>query len=121
MRALLLAAHGSRREASNQEVRAFAVELAGRLKGSFDRVECAFLELASPAIDEAVERLYAEGVTEVLVYPYFLAAGRHVASDIPEIIGELERRLPSLEITLAPYLGADPELPDLVARGLRGE
>ena len=118
MRALVLAAHGSRREASNQEVRAFAVSLAGRLAGSFDRVECAFLELAAPAIDEAVERLYAEGITEVVVYPYFLAAGRHVASDIPELIAELEQRLPNLEITLAPYLGADPELPELVARRL---
>ena len=118
MRALLLVAHGSRREASNEEVRDFARRLAGELGERFGRVDCAFLELAAPAIEDAVHALHADGVRDVLVYPFFLAAGRHVASDIPEIIRELDAQHPDMELTLARYLGADPELPAFVARGL---
>ena len=55
MRSLLLVAHGSRREASNQEIRNLTAALAGRAIGRFGHVGCAFLEIARPSIPEAIE------------------------------------------------------------------
>ena len=56
MQALMLIAHGSRRAASNDEVRDLAATL-GRLAGrEFDLVVPAFLELAEPGIVAGVDQ-----------------------------------------------------------------
>ena len=105
MKSLLLVAHGSRRQASNDEVRA----LIGRLRaaaGSFDHLDCAFLELAEPSIADGLRQAIAKGASEVVVLPYFLSAGRHVVTDIPAEIEPVRTAYPSIDIHLAPYLGA---------------
>lgn len=105
MKSLLLVAHGSRRAASNEEVRALARQLrAAQL--SFAHVECAFLELAEPSIPGGLRRAIAAGADEVVVLPYFLSAGRHVVADIPAEIDLVRDEYPSVPIRLAPYLGA---------------
>lgn len=120
MRALLLIAHGSRREASNEEVRALARELQGRAGGQFDRVIPAFLELAEPSIVDGVHACVAQGATEIRVVPYFLAAGRHVMTDIPHELAEAAQAHPEVTIEISPYLGQHPQVPDLLL-GLAGQ
>ena len=90
MHALLLIAHGSRREASNQEVRELADEFERLVGDRFERVVPAFLELAEPDIPTGVDLCVEAGATSVTAVPYFLSAGRHVASDIP---AELEKAM----------------------------
>ena len=114
MRMLILVAHGSRREASNQEIRALTEALARRAGERFDRVSCAFLELAEPSIPDAIEQALASGASEVVVLPYFLSAGRHMAEHIPALVEEKRREHPEAEIKLAPYLGAVPGIIDLL-------
>ena len=106
MKALLLVAHGSRREASNQEVRALAGRLRGLSRDEFGVVDCAFLEIAEPLIPEGIERCITLGATEVVVLPYFLSAGRHVAEDIPRDVAAKQVEHPAVRIRIAPYLGA---------------
>jgi sirohydrochlorin ferrochelatase len=105
MKSLLLVAHGSRRAASNEEVRALARQLR-EAEHSFACVECAFLELAEPSIPSGLRRAIAAGADEVVVLPYFLSAGRHVVADIPAEIDLVREEYPSVQIRLAPYLGA---------------
>lgn len=120
MRGLLLLAHGSRRTASNREVEALARRLGGRL-GGYDRVEAAFLELAEPSIETAIDGCAAAGVRELVLLPYFLAAGRHVVEDIPEIVAAKAEQYPQLQLRLLPYLGAgDALLEALVAQVEQG-
>lgn len=114
MRALLLAAHGSRVESSNAEVRALCRGLADRVRDRYDDIDCAFLELASPAIPEAIDRLVDQGATEITVVPYFLVAGRHVVEDIPAIIKRKTAAYPHVRITLRKYLGSTPKMLDLI-------
>ena len=116
MRVLLLLAHGSRREASNDEVRALAATVAGAVAERYDRVGCAFLELAAPGIGEAIDAEAAAGADEVVLLPYFLSAGRHVAEHIPAIVDAARERHPALRLRLLPYLGASVEMPALIAR-----
>lgn len=115
MRALLVVAHGSRREESNDEVRRLAEALRGRLGGRYQRVEAAFLELAEPSIAAGIDQAVAAGAAEVVVFPYFLTAGRHVAEDVPAIVEERRRAHPSVHITLTPYLGASEAVAALIA------
>ncbi|MEC9314794.1 MAG: CbiX/SirB N-terminal domain-containing protein, partial [Pseudomonadota bacterium] len=78
MKALLIVAHGSRRQASNQEVIALAEQLRNSQQTDFDLVEAAFLELADPSIPEGIAQCVSQGANEVIVFPYFLNSGRHV-------------------------------------------
>ena len=105
MRALLVVAHGSRRDASNEEVRQLTDELRALAGNEYAQVECAFLELAQPSIPDGIDCCIAEGASEVVILPYFLSAGRHVVTDIPEIVANSQARHPAISLRIAPYLG----------------
>lgn len=108
---LLMIAHGSRRQASNDEVRQLA-ERVSQLRGEdIAAVEVAFLELAEPSIPEGLARCAAQGAQEIVVFPYFLAAGTHVVSDIPEAIEAFRAEHPEVHIRLTDHLGASETLP----------
>ncbi|HET8700513.1 MAG TPA: CbiX/SirB N-terminal domain-containing protein [Nitrococcus sp.] len=118
-RALLVLAHGSRRRASNEEIRHLSARLAARLGGQYDRVMPAFLELAEPSIPVAIDEAIAAGAGEVVLFPYFLAAGRHVREDIPRLVAEARQRHPQACLELRPHLGELPGLIRLIAESLR--
>ena len=105
MQALLVVAHGSRRQSSNDEVRTLATQLAGRAAERYPLVRAAFLELAEPSIPDGIEQCIQAGADKVVVLPYFLVAGRHVAEDIPALVEPKRAQHPAVEIVLAPYLG----------------
>lgn len=119
-RHLVLIAHGSRREASNDEIRTFTARVSTALEGHFDRVSCAFLELADPSIPNVVDRAVEQGAHRVELLPYFLAAGRHVANDIPELVDAKRREHPGVTLVLHEHLGAWEGFAEMVAAGLRG-
>lgn len=113
-RALLIVAHGSRRKESNIEV----IQLAARIRRknqSFSDVNAAFLELAKPSISDAILNCVSNNVKEVVVFPYFLASGRHVFKDIPEIISSEKVKYPEINIKLLKYFGSHIELPDILS------
>jgi sirohydrochlorin ferrochelatase len=114
MKSLLLVAHGSRRAESNDEVRQLARQLDKQGNGEFGLVACAFLELAEPSIPDGLRAAIRAGATEVTVLPYFLSAGRHVVTDIPAEVNIIRAESPEVEIVLAPYLGASPDVVELL-------
>ncbi len=109
-RHLLIVAHGSRRQASNDEVHQLADRVSAQKGGNFDGVAVAFLELAEPSIPEGLKRLAGQGADQIVVLPYFLAAGTHVFSDIPDAIESFKTENPSVRVSLAPHFGAAREL-----------
>ncbi len=112
--AVLLIAHGSRNAAANQEL----FDLAGRLAvgGPHAIVVPCFLELAEPNIASGGADCVARGADRVLMIPYFLSAGVHVAQDLAEARDELIVRHPGVRFELAPALGPDGLLDELVRR-----
>ena len=114
MRSLLLVAHGSRRELSNDEVRSVTDKLRANAGKRFDMVECAFLELAEPSIPDGIEKCIQQGATRVDVLPYFLSAGRHVGKDIPECVALKQAEHPDVDIHLVTHLGAAAAIPELL-------
>ncbi len=113
-RHLLIIAHGSRRAASNDEVRRLAAAVAGLDSPGIDHVECAFLELAEPDIPSSLARCAQLGAREIVVFPYFLAAGTHVAEDIPDAVAEFQIAHPDIAVRLTRHLGASPALPQAI-------
>lgn len=118
MRNLLLVAHGSRREASNEEVRNLTSQLQSHIYAQaqppFEKVGCAFLELALPSIPEGLESYISEGAKQITVLPYFLSAGRHVSEDIPAEVQKVRNKYPHIEIKMVDYLGSSTEICDLL-------
>lgn len=114
MKALLLVAHGSRRESSNQEIRDLTARLAACTGDRFGHVGHAFLEIAEPSIPDGIQQCIDQGAAEVVVLPYFLSAGRHVAEDIPNDVALKQAEYPNVRMRIAPYLGAADEVVDLL-------
>lgn len=114
MKTLLLIAHGSRRAASNDEVRLLAQRLDAIHAPGFSGVETAFLELAQPSIHEGLAVCLAKGASEIVVFPYFLASGTHVVNDIPEAIQAFQAAHPQVKISLTRHLGDSDLLPQAI-------
>ncbi len=113
MKHLLIVAHGSRRMASNDEVRQ-VTEKFNQLEHQFDHVSSAFLELDDPSIPQGLLNAIDMGATEIMVLPYFLSAGRHVSEDIPAEIAIVQKNHPDVKISMAPYLGASDSIPEIL-------
>jgi sirohydrochlorin ferrochelatase len=96
--------------------------VAAALVKDFDRVECAYLEIAPPSIADAVDGLVSAGATEIRVVPYFLQTGRHVVEDIPAAVAILkERHAARAKVVLCPYLGYDDRIAAVVKERSREE
>jgi len=114
MKALLIVAHGSRRVASNDEIRHLTESLRNKASGDFGIIQCAFLELASPSIPEGIDQCVQAGAEHIDVMPYFLSAGRHVAEDIPNEVAPKQRQYPHCHIRITPYLGEAEQIGDVI-------
>jgi sirohydrochlorin ferrochelatase len=113
-KALLIVAHGSRRQLSNDAVAEMSTRVAKLAGERFINVSCAFLELAEPSIETGIDQCVAAGAEEVIVMPYFLSPGRHVAEDVPGIVRVKQQEYPHLNIHLGTYLGAAPDMAGLI-------
>ena len=69
---------------------------------AYAHVDTAFLELAEPSIPAGLAALAAQGATEIVAFPYFLAAGTHMAQDIPDAIAEFGAVHPAATVRLTP-------------------
>ena len=118
MKALVVVAHGSRRAASNEEVGELACQLAGLVADEFPIVGVGFLELAEPLIPDSLEKVIAQGASEICVFPYFLSAGRHVVTDVPNEVKIVQDKYPEISIKMLTHLGALPDLKHFIAKAL---
>ena len=100
---LLLIAHGAR----SPEWAAPFHDMAERIRAARPGVpvELAFLELMSPTLAEAGERLAQAGCTSIEVLPLFLGGGGHVRRDLPQLVAELQARHPAVRCTLHTAIG----------------
>lgn len=113
---VLLIAHGSRRPEANDDLRQLA-ELI-RARSVYQIVEIAYLELAEPTIPQAARACVGRNVKSVLMLPYFLSAGAHVAGDLERIRRELAEQFPDVVFQLCPPLGLHPRIVDVVLERL---
>ena len=115
--AVLLIAHGSRREAANRDL----VELAElvQARDEYDLVEVSYLELAQPTILDGGRRCVQRGAVRVLMLPYFLSAGVHVVTDLEESRQQLTQEFPQVQFSLCPHLGLHPLMADIVLARLQ--
>lgn len=110
--ALLLAAHGSPDPSANAPILEVARQLATR--HTFSAVGVCYLGLNEPSIPNAIAALVAKGLQRLVVAPYLLQFGGHVAADMPEVVAATRVAHPQAEIRLAAHLGYDPLLVEVL-------
>ncbi len=110
---LLLVAHGSRLQASNDEIKLIAKK-SNEATQQFNQVTCAFLELCKPSIPDGIRQCILNGAKEIVVLPCFLSAGRHVTIDIPKEVEIVKKEHPKVTIKITPYIGASKDLINLL-------
>jgi sirohydrochlorin ferrochelatase len=115
--ALLLIAHGSRRAEANADLEFVAAALRDR--GRYPIVQVSFLELAEPDIAAGGAMCVEAGATDVILLPYFLSPGKHVAEDLTAARDALGMRFPGVRFALAEPLGRHPLLLDVLEQRAR--
>jgi sirohydrochlorin ferrochelatase len=110
--ALLLIAHGSRRSEANADLRFIADQIGQRQ--TFMHIQCSYLELAEPSIEQGGDWCVEHGAEAVVMMPYFLSPGIHVVEDMVEAKSTLESKYPHVRFTLADPLGRHPKLIEVV-------
>ncbi len=110
MKALILIAHGSRKAASNTEFSSMVSLLRLKLKNTFEHVEASFLEFCEPSIEASLEMMIQKGITEILIYPFFLNSGKHVTVDIPMKIETIQVMYPEVSLRLLPHFGSSEHI-----------
>jgi len=114
MKALVLVAHGSRRQASNEEVIALSKVIKEQMVSEYPIIEAGFLELAEPLIPDAIDQCVKQGATDVCVVPYFLSAGRHVITDVPEEVEKAREMHPEIPMEVLPHIGGSAMMISLI-------
>lgn len=114
MNALIILAHGSRRQESNEEIIALTREVKVYSSDEFDIIEYAYLELAKPGLLKCIDNIIHDGAASITVFPYFLNSGNHVTRDIPAIIETAAARYPDIRFKVSTFIGKHKDMPKLI-------
>jgi sirohydrochlorin cobaltochelatase len=104
--AVILFAHGAR----EAEWASPFEGLRDRLRAEGLRVELAYLEIMKPDLSESAKALAANGAEAVTIVPLFLAHGKHLNRELPDMVAGLARAHPGVRFRVTPALGDDPEI-----------
>lgn len=79
-----------------------------------DRVALAYMEFVRPSLIDVAEAAARDGVENLSVLPLFMAAGAHLANDLPEQVAVVRAELSHLRLKVLPPVGEDPRMAALL-------
>ena len=115
--ALVALAHGSRDPRSAATIKSLVAEV--RAMRPDLRIEPAFLELAKPSFDTAVDKLVRAGYDEIVVVPLLLTDAHHARVDVPAAVDAATARHPGLRIGATRILGLETIFLEVLDRRMR--
>jgi len=116
VRALIIAAHGSRKKESNKEVVSLTEHVAKKTMGSFEKVEHAFLQFCDPLLETKINELVKKGATDIVIFPFFIGSGNHILVDIPGLIKKAGLAHAHVKFKLTRHLGKLKAIEDVIIR-----
>lgn len=119
MKALIILAHGSRRQESNQEIITLANEVEIVAGNEYKIIEPAYLEIVEPTLLQSIDQVVKAGITNITVLPYFLNSGNHVKRDIPAIIETATEKYPECRFKVSAFIGMFEGMPELILKQAR--
>jgi sirohydrochlorin cobaltochelatase len=113
---ILLVGHGSRNQAGNDEIEAFAKQW--RVKNPQWDIEVCYIEFAEVLLDQGLDNA-AQKADRIIVVPLILNAAGHVKMEIPEHMEKARGRHPQKEFIFARHLRAEEPILAILKRQLR--
>ena len=107
-RLLVLLAHGSKDPRWRLPFNELTVALETCLGA--DSVRVAYMEFGPPTLADVAQEATRNDRLDVLILPFFLAAGGHLSQDIPAQVAAAKMRFPQLRIELAAPIGEHPRV-----------
>lgn len=83
---VLLVGHGTRSELGRAQCQTLAAEVASCFDPLLYAAELAYLEMASPTIEDGIRRLKEHHIDRLIVVPLLLFAAGHAKEDIPSAV-----------------------------------
>ena len=83
-------------------------------------VRVAYLEAMPPSLPEVLDSLAAAGTRSARVVPVFFAAGGHVKSDLPRLVGAAREKHPRLHVEIDSPVGEQDAVLEAVAAAIAG-
>ena len=125
MKGMLLVGHGSTMPYNKELVETTGKLIAAQTKEFI--VKCAFMNMNTPSIEDALLDFKKEKIDALVVVPLFLAKGVHIEKDIPGVIGLPEGvkkgtfalNGKSIPLVYADPIGSDPLLADLMVKNAK--
>jgi len=119
MNALIILAHGSRRQESNLEIKCLANEVKKISKDEYNLIDYAYLELVEPTLLQSIDNNINVGISDITVLPYFLSSGNHIARDIPAMIETATEKYPECKFKVSACIGMIENMPKLILEQAR--
>lgn len=116
MNGIIIIGHGSRNKEAQNQFKQVVDMVRERTKLI---VEGAFMELVEPGFFDATKKLEDMGINEITVYPLFLFSGIHINEDIPQMIGEAEKKHPGIKFRMLEPIGVREELINIVVNSIK--
>jgi sirohydrochlorin cobaltochelatase len=114
VKVLIIAAHGSRKEESAREVAALTEKINLKTVPGFERVDHGFLQFSTPLLPDVIDKAVAQGATQVVIFPFFISAGSHILTDIPELVATVGKTYPEVEFIITRHLGAAASIDEVI-------
>lgn len=109
---VILLGHGSRQPEANQEI--FQITEQVKTMGGNALYETCFLQFGEPSLPTAIAEMVDAGVKRIIIVPVLLTVGTHIKIELPELIREQQGKYPGVTFVLAPHLGADYRIAEIV-------
>jgi len=112
MEAILILAHGSKRNETEQTLNSIVQKV--RHKIGSESVYPAYLQFSEQDMETIIKQLVDKGVKKFIVMPMFLFDGVHVTVDIPEEINKIKQIYSGIEIVITRHIGDDERIADII-------
>lgn len=113
---IVLLAHGSRDPLWAAPVHALAQTICAAQPNIL--VRCAYLELMTPDLPQAVAQLAQLGARNIKIAPLFIGMGKHARTDLPLLMQRAYQSVPGIHLQLLPSIGENPELIAAIAASI---
>ena len=111
---IILFAHGSRDALWRLPIEAVADRM--RALSPNVLVDCAYLELTEPDLQETVKGMALKSIQHVSIVPMFLGVGRHAREDLPVLVRNLQVLYPHIHFELRKAIGEEMSITDALAK-----
>jgi sirohydrochlorin ferrochelatase len=102
--AVIILGHGSRNSGSGDSLRQVAAEV--KKLGLYEVVEYAYLQHADPTPEIAFASCVRQHAERIVIVPFFMQPGTHVARDIPALAEQARSQYPAIDILVTDYAGS---------------